>query len=147
MDSDYSIDKLRFAIRSYVGSCHIRGGDYLVCVSYFPISYALPKLRSSDDQLTEVQVNLFNNNGKMLVAEDIKDMGLGSLYSYYHSDDRFNAKYVPLKEVCNIVNKLRDIVCSRTTKDIVNMNDHPCKCCGTGLNKGESPCWRCGAEI
>lgn len=27
-----------------------------------------------------------------------------------------------------------------------NLNDHPCKCCGTGLNAGETPCWKCGTD-
>jgi hypothetical protein len=29
---------------------------------------------------------------------------------------------------------------------VENKNDHPCKCCGTGLNAGETPCWKCGTE-
>jgi len=27
---------------------------------------------------------------------------------------------------------------------IMNKNDCPCKGCGTGLNAGETPCWKCG---
>jgi len=29
---------------------------------------------------------------------------------------------------------------------VVNTNDHPCKHCGTGLNAGETPCWKCGID-
>ena len=29
---------------------------------------------------------------------------------------------------------------------IINKNDHPCKACSTGLNAGESPCWKCGTD-